>query len=99
MATGATVGANGALNPGTVVTQYAGPGPVSLTSVAERADRTQAAGEGPHRYAWLLFQQPASFNAAATQGLNAPGHWQVQQFVQQANLGSLVRGASRSHAC
>ena len=61
-----------------------------LTSCAERADGAQAAGEGPHRYAWLMFQQPASFNAAATQGLNAPGHWQVQQFVQQANLGSLV---------
>ena len=46
-----------------------------------------------------MFQQPATFNTAATQGLNAPGHWQVQQFVRQANLGSLVAAAFFTVEC
>uniref|UniRef100_A0A0S1MIG4 PEBP-like protein n=1 Tax=Phakopsora pachyrhizi TaxID=170000 RepID=A0A0S1MIG4_PHAPC len=39
------------MNPGsgTVVTSYAGPGPLP--------------NEGPHRYAWLLFNQPGDFQA------------------------------------
>ena len=57
---------------------YAGPGP--------------AAGEGPHRYAWLLFAQPAAFHAPA--GLNAPnsapGHWNVTSYVGTSGLGNLV---------
>jgi len=66
------------LGLGNVITPYAGPGP--------------NAGEGPHRYAWLLFAQPSTFTAPA--GLNtpntAPGHWNITQYVQQAGLGSLV---------
>jgi len=57
-----------------VVTFYAGPGP--------------AAGQGPHRYAWLLFQQPTSFTAPS--GLTGAGHWQLSSYVSSSGLGPLV---------
>lgn len=66
---------------GTTITYYAGPGPL--------------AGSGTHRYAWLLFQQPASFAAPAnlsTAG-TAPSHWDVASYVSGSGLSTLV-GAS-----
>jgi len=66
------------LESGTVITNYAGPGPLE--------------NSGEHRYAWLLFQQPEGFTAP--EGLNAPetgpSHWQVSEYVSQSNLGPLV---------
>ncbi|KAK9895481.1 PEBP-like protein [Cystobasidium minutum MCA 4210] len=68
----------GMLSNGTVITYYAGPGPL--------------VGTGIHRYAWLLFQQPEAFTAPAnlsTSGV-APGHWSVESYVQSSGLGDLV---------
>jgi len=65
----------------TVITYYAGPGPIE--------------GTGAHRYAWLLFQQPSNFTAPeglATSGV-APSHWSVQNYVQESNLGELIAAA------
>ncbi|GAA5979162.1 hypothetical protein JCM5350_007087 [Sporobolomyces pararoseus] len=60
---------------GTVITSYAAPGPLS--------------GSGTHRYAWLLFTQPAE-NFQAPQDLSTPGtapsHWSVSSYVQQTGL-------------
>lgn len=59
---------------GTAVTSYAAPGPL--------------AGTGPHRYAWLLFEQPADFAPPAnlsTAG-TASGHWYVSSYVQQTGI-------------
>lgn len=66
-----------------VQTQYAGPGP--------------AAGEGPHRYAWLLFQQPSSFRAQS--GVSSPGHWNVTSYVTQSGLGNLIAASFFTGAC
>jgi len=64
---------------GTVITAYAGPGP--------------AAGEGAHRYAWLMFQQPTSgFTPPAnlsTAG-TAPGHWNLPAYISATNLGAPI---------
>ena len=63
---------------GTVVTNYAGPGPLLNTS--------------KHRYAWMLFAQsskfatPANLSAAGT----APGHRYVSKYVASRGLGDLV---------
>lgn len=61
------------LDNGTVITSYAGPGPLQ--------------GSGTHRYAWLLLQQADNFRApsglASTTG---PSHWNVSQYVSEANL-------------
>ncbi|KEI37928.1 uncharacterized protein L969DRAFT_95778 [Mixia osmundae IAM 14324] len=69
-----------AFNPsaGNVVTNYAGPGP--------------NAGEGAHRYAWLMFSQPSAFAAPTnlTTPNSGPGHWYVQSYVQSTGLGSLI---------
>lgn len=66
-----------ALSGGNVVTAYAGPGP--------------AEGEGPHRYAWLVFQQPSSFAAPADlTGTQPAGAWNVTDYVRESNLGQLV---------
>lgn len=63
---------------GTVVTSYAGPGPLLNT--------------GEHRYAWLLFAQPAKFAAPANLSAagTAPGHWFVNAYVAASGLGDLV---------
>ncbi|CAD6571672.1 MAG: hypothetical protein CYPHOPRED_004538 [Cyphobasidiales sp. Tagirdzhanova-0007] len=66
---------------GTVITYYSGPGPL--------------VGTGAHRYAWLMFVQPSNFSAPAnlsTAGV-APSHWDVQSYVQQSGLGSLIAAA------
>ncbi|CAH7672433.1 phosphatidylethanolamine-binding protein [Phakopsora pachyrhizi] len=68
------------MNPGsgTVVTSYAGPGPLP--------------NEGPHRYAWLLFNQPGDFQAPSnlsSAGVS-PGHWYVNGYVSGSKLGDLV---------
>lgn len=82
---GATFGDAGndgamALNAGsgTVVTAYAGPGPLLNT--------------GPHRYAWLLFAQPSSFHAPSNLSAanTAPSHWYVNSYVSSTGLGDLV---------
>lgn len=82
---GATFGdptANGtmALNvgSGTIVTAYAGPGPLP--------------NEGPHRYGWLLFAQPSSFHAPSNLSAAgvAPGHWYLNSYVSGSGLGDLV---------
>jgi len=66
---------------GNTVTFYSGPGP--------------APGQGPHRYAWLLFQQPSTFAAPANLSASgtAPGHWVLSEYVSSSGLGTLV-GAS-----
>ncbi|BGP41553.1 hypothetical protein JCM10450v2_005599 [Rhodotorula kratochvilovae] len=59
---------------GNVVTYYAAPGPI--------------AGTGPHRYAWLMFAQPADFAAPSnlsTAG-TAPSHWFVNEYVEETGL-------------
>ncbi|GAA6049081.1 hypothetical protein JCM3770_003877 [Rhodotorula araucariae] len=59
---------------GNVITYYAAPGPI--------------AGTGPHRYAWLVFAQPADFAAPSnlsTAG-TAPSHWYVNSYVQETGL-------------
>lgn len=63
---------------GTIITDYTGPGPI--------------VGTGPHRYAWLVFQQKWDFVAPAdlsTPGTPA-GHWNVTDYVQQSHLRDLV---------
>ncbi|OAV85956.1 hypothetical protein PTTG_30169 [Puccinia triticina 1-1 BBBD Race 1] len=61
---------------GTVVTNYAGPGPLLNTS--------------KHRYAWMLFAQsskfatPANLSAAGT----APGHWYESERTIEEKLSS-----------
>ncbi|MBW0521556.1 hypothetical protein O181_061271 [Austropuccinia psidii MF-1] len=63
---------------GTVVTSYAGPGPLP--------------NEGPHRYAWMLFVQPSAFQAPSnlsSAGVG-PGHWYVNDYVSSTHLGDLV---------
>jgi len=66
------------LNQGNAVTPYTGPGP--------------AAGEGPHRYGWLLFQQLTTFQASSNlaQPGTAPGHWNLTSYVSSSGLGHLV---------
>ncbi|KAL7006899.1 hypothetical protein EMMF5_003483 [Cystobasidiomycetes sp. EMM_F5] len=76
----ASFNGSGAFNVtnGTVITNYAGPGPI--------------AGTGAHRYAWLLFQQPTNFSAPAnlsTAGV-APGHWSVYDYATSTHLGKIV---------
>ncbi|GJN90366.1 hypothetical protein Rhopal_003377-T1 [Rhodotorula paludigena] len=59
---------------GQVITYYAAPGPIE--------------GTGPHRYAWLLFEQPADFSAPSnlsTSGVN-PSHWYVNSYVEETGL-------------
>ncbi|KAL8279032.1 hypothetical protein RQP46_008490 [Phenoliferia psychrophenolica] len=63
---------------GTVITNYASPGPI--------------AGTGPHRYAWLLFAQPSTFAAPSnlsTTGVS-PSHWNVSSYVSSSHLGDLI---------
>lgn len=81
LANGVTAGAPGANSSitlvsgsGTVVTSYAGPGPI--------------AGTGPHRYAWMLFSQATAFaapTALASTGV-APGHWNVSTYANVPTL-------------
>ncbi|KAK4051980.1 hypothetical protein OIO90_004510 [Microbotryomycetes sp. JL221] len=72
-ATGSPEGQGDTLEGGNVVTSYAGPGPLP--------------GSGPHRYAWLVFLQPARFeppqNLSGTAGI---GPWNVQEYVQETGL-------------
>lgn len=59
---------------GQTITYYAGPGPIE--------------GTGPHRYAWMLFEQPSSFSAPSdlsTEG-TSPDHWSVSDYVSQTGL-------------
>ncbi|KAJ8293957.1 Phosphatidylethanolamine-binding protein 1 [Rhodotorula toruloides] len=59
---------------GTTITNYAAPGPLP--------------GTGPHRYAWLLFEEPANFQAPSnlsTSGVS-PSHWYVSSYVQQTGI-------------
>ncbi|BGP25945.1 phosphatidylethanolamine-binding protein PEBP [Rhodotorula toruloides] len=59
---------------GTTITYYAAPGPLP--------------GTGPHRYAWLLFEEPANFRAPSnlsTSGVS-PSHWYVSSYVQQTGI-------------
>lgn len=61
------------------VTIYAGPGPLP--------------DSGIHRYAWLLFEQPASFVPPATPSTETgPGYWEggLSAYVRQAGLGDVV---------
>jgi len=65
------------MSQATVVTQYAGPGPLE--------------NSGAHRYAWLLFQQDDEFSAPEELSSNAPAdHWSVHDYVENSNLGDLV---------
>jgi len=70
-----------AARSGTVVTAYAGPGPLP--------------DSGIHRYAWLVFEEgtnftpPADISAAGTPS----NHWSVNSYATTSNLGPLV-GAS-----
>ncbi|WAQ91414.1 hypothetical protein PtA15_14A298 [Puccinia triticina] len=82
---GATFGDAGAdggmamnVGSGTVVTNYAGPGPLPNT--------------GEHRYAWMLFAQPSKFAAPSnlTAAGTAPGHWYVNGYVASSGLGDLL---------
>lgn len=42
---------------------------------------------GVHRYAWLLFTQPADFTAPASPAAGAgAGHWNVSSYVEEAGL-------------
>ncbi|KAM0786341.1 hypothetical protein ACM66B_001813 [Microbotryomycetes sp. NB124-2] len=65
---------SGEIGDGNEVTKYAGPGPLP--------------GTGPHRYAWLLFVQPARFEPP--QNLSGTdigiGPWNVQEYVQNTGL-------------
>ncbi|KAG0143256.1 hypothetical protein CROQUDRAFT_661506 [Cronartium quercuum f. sp. fusiforme G11] len=63
---------------GTLVTPYAGPGPLP--------------NEGPHRYAWLLFAQPSGFHAPSNLSTASvgPGHWYLNSYVSSSGLGDLV---------
>ena len=66
------------LSNGTVITYYAGPGPI--------------AGTGAHRYSWLLFQQPESFTPPSnlsTSGVG-PSHWDFPAYVAETGLGAPV---------
>jgi len=66
------------LSNGTVITYYAGPGPIVAT--------------GAHRYSWLLFEQPADFAAPAnlsTPGVG-PSHWNFPAYVQETGLGAPI---------
>ncbi|SCV70494.1 BQ2448_1888 [Microbotryum intermedium] len=82
LSNGATATANGtdefAVSGGTVITAYAGPGPL--------------AGSGTHRYAWMLFVQgsgfkpPSNLSTAGT----SPGHWNVSSYVSEAGGLQLV---------
>jgi len=59
---------------GTAITNYAAPGPI--------------AGTGPHRYAFLMFAQPESFQAPSnlsTAG-TPPSHWYVENYVEETGL-------------
>ncbi|BGP01504.1 phosphatidylethanolamine-binding protein PEBP [Rhodotorula toruloides] len=69
-------GANKTFTPeaGTTITNYAAPGPLP--------------GTGPHRYSWLLFEEPANFQAPSnlsTSGVS-PSHWYVSSYVQQTGI-------------
>ncbi|GAA6032178.1 hypothetical protein JCM8097_007110 [Rhodosporidiobolus ruineniae] len=72
----AASGANLTFEPvdGTVITEYTAPGPI--------------AGTGPHRYAFLLFDQPSSFQAPSN--LSSPGvsaaPWYVSDYVAQTGI-------------
>lgn len=76
----ATVNAStGIVSGGTSITFYATPGPLQ--------------GTGAHRYAWLVFEQPASFSPPAefaNQGGRQPGHWGASAYVEQSHLGNLI---------
>jgi len=63
---------------GTIVTAYAGPGPLP--------------NEGPHRYAWLLFAQPSTFQAPSnlSSAGTGPGHWYLNAYVSSTKLGDLI---------
>ncbi|EGG09800.1 uncharacterized protein MELLADRAFT_124548 [Melampsora larici-populina 98AG31] len=63
---------------GTLITSYVGPAP-PLNS-------------GEHRYAWLLFAQPAGFQAPANlSSVNSgPGYWDLKSYVTTTGLGDLV---------
>ncbi|KDE06204.1 hypothetical protein MVLG_03484 [Microbotryum lychnidis-dioicae p1A1 Lamole] len=82
LSNGATAAANGtdqfAVSGGTVITSYAGPGPLT--------------GSGTHRYAWMLLVQGSDFKAPAnlsTAG-TSPGHWNVSSYVSEAGGLQLV---------
>ncbi|KAH8919111.1 PEBP-like protein [Atractiella rhizophila] len=65
---------------GNTVTFYAGPGP--------------NAGEGPHRYAWLVFREPQGFTAPAEPSSSeGAAHWSLSSYVTAANLGTPVAAA------
>lgn len=58
---------------GKVITAYAAPGPLP--------------GTGPHRYAWLLFEQPADFAAPSNLSTStSSSHWYVSDYVKQTGL-------------
>ncbi|KAH9443753.1 hypothetical protein Pst134EB_026146 [Puccinia striiformis f. sp. tritici] len=63
---------------GTVVTAYAGPGPLLNT--------------GQHRYAWMLFTQPSKFSAPLNLSAvgTSPGHWYLASYVNGTGLGDFV---------
>ena len=111
-----TTNATRALNPsaGTVITSYAGPGPLSASSYrstsiqADRALPQLALAYAKHsshksslksdksvqihRYAWLVFQQPADFAAPANLSAagTSPSHWSVERYVEESRLGDLI---------
>ena len=58
---------------GKVITAYASPGPL--------------VGTGPHRYAWLLFEQPADFTAPSNLSTStSSSHWYVSDYVKQTGI-------------